>query len=103
MAQYSIRNVLKIFLASPGDVAEERRAARNVVYEMDQMFRESGWHIELSGWEDVMPGYSRPQAKINPDVDTCDIFLGLLWRRWGSPTGEYSSGFEEEFERARAR
>ena len=45
----------------------------------------------------------RPQAIINKDVDICDLFVGLLWERWGQPTGEYSSGFEEEFERARAR
>lgn len=24
--------------------------------------------------------------------------MGLLWKRWGSQTGEYTSGFEEEFE-----
>lgn len=31
------------------------------------------------------------------------FFLGILWRRWGQPTGEYESGFEEEFTRARGR
>jgi len=27
----------------------------------------------------------------------------LLWERWGQPTGSFSSGFEEEFQRARDR
>jgi hypothetical protein len=62
-----------------------------------------GWHIELLGWEDTLPGFSRPQALINKDVDSCDLFLGILWRRWGQPTGEYESGFEEEFTCARER
>jgi HEAT repeat protein len=45
----------------------------------------------------------RPQALLNPMVDECDLFVGLLWERWGQPSGQYSSGFEEEYERARAR
>ncbi|GAH77917.1 unnamed protein product, partial [marine sediment metagenome] len=43
---------------------------------------------------------SRPQKLINRDVDSCDLFVGILWRRWGQNTGKYSSGFEEEFIRA---
>jgi len=52
------------------------------------------------GWEETPPGYSRPQNLINRDVDSCDLFVGILWRRWGQNTGKYSSGFEEEFIRA---
>jgi len=34
-------------------------------------------------------------------VDECHVFVGILWKRWGTPTGDtYSSGFEEEFVRA---
>jgi HEAT repeat protein len=54
-------------------------------------------------WEDARPGSGRPQEIINQQLDTCDLFIGLLWRKWGTDTGEYSSGFEEEFERARKR
>src|SRR4029079_4742538 len=38
-------------------------------------------------------------------LDAADLFVGLLWRRWGEPTGSagFSSGFEEEFERATSR
>lgn len=59
-----------------------------------------GWHIDLLGWEDTLPGAGRPQALINDDVDNCDLFIGILHMRWGSPSGRFSSGFEEEFERA---
>lgn len=59
-----------------------------------------GWHFELKKWEDTAPGFGRPQALINPMVDGCDLFVGLLWERWGQPSGSHSSGFEEEFERA---
>ena len=104
MADYSILKVLRVFLASPGDLAEERRAARRVVEELNSVFcREFDWHVELYGWEDTLPGSGRPQGLINKEVAECNLFVGVLWRRWGHPTGKYSSGFEEEFELARDR
>lgn len=100
----STREVLTVFIASPGDVADERRALAVVASRINRISgREWGWEVDLRGWEDTMPGYARPQSLINPDVDACDIFIGILWERWGQPTGTYSSGFEEEFERAMHR
>jgi HEAT repeat protein len=98
------RNILTVFLASPGDLQEERNIAREVVDRVNRVTgRRVDWHIELLGWEDTLPGHGRPQSLINKDVDSCDLFLGALWRRWGQPTGEYGSGFEEEFTRALKR
>lgn len=98
------RDVLTVFLASPGDLNPERRIAYNVVERANKVLsRRVGWHIELLGWEDTLPGYARPQDIINRDVDCCDLFLGIIWRRWGQSTGKYSSGFHEEFVRARER
>ena len=94
-------NVLRVFLASPSDLAAERKATKEMVDRLNPTIRAAGWTVELLGWEDRLPGFGRPQAQINDDVDACDLFLGVLWRRWGSPTGgEFKSGFEEEFERA---
>ena len=100
-----VGNVLKVFIASPGDLPDERRITREVAAQINQTIdSELGWQIKVLGSEDTLPGYGRPQGKINKDVaDTSDLFIGLLWRRWGSPTGKYSSGFEEEFECARKR
>jgi len=101
---YGTQHVLRAFIASPGDVVEERHAAHQVVDNLnDVLHRHLGWHVELLGWEDTLPGCGRPQSIINKDVDTCDLFLGVVWQRWGSPTGRYSSGFEEEFKRALRR
>ena len=102
MANHAIRNILYVFLASPSDLAEERRLARDVVDELNRVCaRRLKWSIELLGWEDTLPGFVRPQEKINADVRLCRLFIGMLWRRWGQPTGKYSSGFEEEFELAK--
>jgi len=98
------RNVLTIFLASPGDLNSERQIVHNAVERVNKVLsRRTGWHMELLGWEDTLPGYSRSQELINKDVDLCGLFIRILWRRWGSESGKYSSGFEEEFVRARNR
>ncbi len=95
------RNVLTVFIATPGDLQKERQITRDIFDRVNKILgRRFGWFIELLGWEDTLPGYSRPQSLINKDVDSCDLFLGIIWRRWGEPTGKYSSGFEEEFIRA---
>ncbi len=100
----STRRVLNVFLASPRDVLDERRIADEVVSDLNKLVgRRLGCQIDLFKWEDITPGFGAPQDRINPDVDSCDLFIGLLWERWGHPTAAYTSGFQEEFERARAR
>lgn len=98
------RKVFTIFLAAPGDLSEERQKTREAVARFCKVFGSRlGWHVDLLGWEDTLPGYARPQSIIDQDVDRCDLFIGILWRRWGQPTGKYDSGFHEEFMLARAR
>jgi hypothetical protein len=95
-------SVFRIFIASPNDLGEERQALRGIVDDTNSIFRqETDWRIELLGWEDTLPGAGRPQELINVDVDKADLFIGCLWRRWGTPSGHQGkTGFEEEFERA---
>lgn len=100
------RQFIKVFLASPGDLAEERKSARLIVDDYNSQLADAlGYQVELVGWEDTLPGVGRPQAIINRDLDGCDLFVGMLWKRWGTPPGTetYTSGFEEEFKRSMAR
>lgn len=100
----STRKVMTVFMASPGDVSAERAAIIEAVSRLNSnLAREIGWHVEVRGWEQTHPGMGRPQSLINPEVDSCDVFIGILWKRWGSPTKKYSSGFYEEYVRARER
>jgi hypothetical protein len=96
------RKVVRVFLASPGDLSDERRAAKTVVDEINDLFAEDfGYQVELVGWEDTVSVYGRPQATINRELERCELFVGLMWKKWGTPPdtiGKYSSGFEEEFE-----
>ncbi len=100
------RRFVKVFLASPGDLAEERKVAKEIVDDFNGQLADAlGYQVELVGWEDTLPGVGRPQAIINRDLDGCDLFVGILWKRWGTPPGTepYTSGFEEEFERSMTR
>lgn len=100
------RRFIKVFLASPGDLAEERKVAKAIVDDFNSQLADAlGYQVELVGWEDTLPGVGRPQAIINRDLDGCDLFIGMLWKRWGTPPGAepYTSGFEEEFNRSMSR
>lgn len=96
------RRVIRVFMASPGDLKEERRLFREIIDEVNRSKAHgNGIQLEPIGWEDTLPRVGRPQDLINKDIDKCDLMIMLLWKRWGTPTGEYSSGFEEEYELAK--
>ena len=93
--------VMYVFLASPNDLSVERRMFPEVIEKVNQIkAKAKGILLEAVGWEDTLPGKGRPQEKINEDVIKSHLIVMLLWKRWGSPTGKYSSGFEEEYELA---
>jgi hypothetical protein len=90
---------LRIFVASPGDVSEERQSLANVVNELNQTHGTPlGYRLELVQWQThVAPGAGRPQQVINEQIGSYDIFVGIMWRRFGTSSGMAGSGTEEEF------
>jgi len=99
--------VLQVFVASPNDVAEERRILESVITETNRIWSGNlGLAFELVKWEtDVYPSFSSdPQAVINDQIgEEYDVFIGIFWGRLGSATPRAQSGSIEEFERALAR
>jgi hypothetical protein len=99
--------VLTVMVSSPQDVADDRRALEDVVRELNQVWsHETGIRLELVMWEtDAYPSFGQdPQAVINKQMgDAYDIFIGILWTRFGTPTPRAMSGTKEEFDRAYAR
>jgi len=103
MPGQSIR-LLKILLASPGDVKLEREKAREEITGLQPVAQKLGYMLEAVGWEThATPGMGRSQELLNKLVAECDLFIGMLWRKFGSPTGEAESGTLEEFNLARER
>lgn len=95
-------SIVKVFLASPGDLKLERKLANEAVEEINKRFAPHlGFIVELKGWEDTLSASGRPQAIINQELKRCELFIGIMWKKWGTPPdteGRYSSGFEEEFD-----
>jgi hypothetical protein len=90
--------VVKVFLASPNDLQNERTIVRERSEQFNNNWSEEfGIYFRVIGWEDLPPVAQRPQSRINRDADDCLFFIGLLAQRWGSDSGEFSSGFEEEY------
>ena len=95
-------NKYKIFLASPSDLADERTSIDEVISELNHSFsNKKNIILELIKWEThSAPGISKdgPQDIINKDIGSdYDIFIGLLWTKFGMPTETAGSGTEEEF------
>jgi Domain of unknown function (DUF4062) len=98
------RTILRVFVASPGDVAEERELLESIIEELNLTWsKHLGIYLELVKYEThSYPGVgSDPQAIINEQIaDDYDIFVGIMWARFGTPTGRAGSGTAEEFSRA---
>lgn len=93
----------RVFLASPGDVKEERTIVKKVIDIYNQIHSCDNIKLELLCWEDsTHPSFGDyPQDVVNSQIgDDYDVFIGILWARFGTHTSEYESGTEEEFYRA---
>lgn len=99
--------VLTVFVASPSDVEAERGRLEDVIRELNITWsRELGIRLDLVRWEThAYPGVGADaQDVINKQIpEDFDFFVGIMWCRYGTPTGRSGSGTVEEFERAKAR
>jgi hypothetical protein len=91
--------ILKLLLSSPGDVSLERELVAKAVNKFNQDYLiDKGVFIKLIRWEDFAPQIGNgTQKMVNRQLDAFDIFIGLMWNRFGTPTDLASSGTEEEF------
>ena len=98
-------NTYHIFLASPGDMNEERQMVRNFFNDYNRNYaNQRKVRFEVIDWENYTTiGLGRPQELITKQTlakyrKSLVLFIGLLGQRFGTPTGEYESGTEEEYE-----
>ncbi|MFV8336381.1 DUF4062 domain-containing protein [Flavobacterium sp. RSP29] len=92
----------KIFLASPSDLKNDRSSIDEVIKELNISYgKQNDIFLELLKWEThSAPGIStiHPQNIINSDLGTdYDLFIGIIWGKFGTPTETAESGTEEEF------
>jgi hypothetical protein len=95
---------VRIFIASPSDVQQERESLTKLIDEINLVlahFSEGTRLLEAVRWEThTHPAMGRPESVILKQIGEYDIFIGIMWRRFGTPTGNANSGTEEEFRNA---
>ncbi|MBN2444927.1 MAG: DUF4062 domain-containing protein [Spirochaetales bacterium] len=91
--------LLKLFIASPGDVVEERNCVKKVCDELNKspLVRNAFFHLEAMGWEDAVPRAGDPQEIMNRVLSSCDMVICIFHKRFGSPTAQHASGTLDEF------
>ena len=93
--------IYKCFIASPSDTQEEREICDQVFQEINKTQGEQfGFRIESKKWEnDARPSFGESaQNIINKQLlDDFQLFIGIMFTRFGTPTENARSGTEEEF------
>ena len=98
--------ILRVVVASPGDVQPERDVLPSVIEEVNRgVAADRGLLLTLSRWEtDTHPGFHAegPQGLIDPvlKINDCDLLIGIFWKRFGTPTADGETGTEHEFGQA---
>src|SRR4051812_498050 len=97
----------RVFVASPSDLSKERSQMKGIVEEVSILANKLGVTLKLLDWHDVVPDMGRPQKVIFDQLkpEEWDLFIGILWHRFGTRTGgsdpinnrDFLSGTEEEF------
>lgn len=100
-------HVLSVFVASPSDVIEERNKLEEIIHELNIVWsRELNIRLDLVRWEThAYPDIGDdPQNVLNRQIPSdWDIFIGIMWYRFGTKTTRFGSGTVEEFERAKLK
>jgi hypothetical protein len=84
---------IRIFVGSPGDVAEERKRAFGIIERLNRDPLLDGFEIKAVGWDRTPYAnttWLSPQRAIDerlPRPSGCDIALFVLWGRIGTPLG----------------
>lgn len=94
----------KIFIASPSDVQTERDVCDKVFEKINKNLGPIfNFRIESKKWEkDVRPSFGLDGQDVinNQLLDDFQLFIGIMWHKFGTPTPRSGSGTEEEFDLA---
>lgn len=98
--------LLRLVVASPGDVVTERTAVESVAAELNRTIAaDRMMHLEVVRWEtDAYPGFhvDGPQGICDRvlEIEECDVLVGIFWTRFGKPTPDGMTGTEHEINKA---
>lgn len=94
--------IYSVLVSCPGDVLDYMEAIEESVGNFNRTFGPiNNIEVAIKHWStDSYPqSGDRPQELLNKQlVRDCDAAIAIFWTRFGSPTGKYDSGTEEEIE-----
>jgi formylglycine-generating enzyme required for sulfatase activity len=104
----SMAQIVRLFIGSPSDVATERSYVADVAAALNHnMADERDVQFKVVGWETDARARVHKQGAQGPidedlPVEQCDIVVGILWKRLGTPIREMGgeTGTEHEIRAA---
>ena len=106
MATLERTQLLKLVVASPGDVPSERKAMETIVADLNKIIiSQFDLELRLLRWEtDAWPAFHPEGAQGQVDealqIEDCDIMVGIFWKKFGTPVKDAKSGTEHELKLA---
>jgi ser/thr phosphatase family protein len=98
------KKIIRCFIASPSDTEKERNICESIFSELNKGIGVSyGVELKSLRWEyDVRPSIGLDgQDVINKQIGRdYDLFIGIMYTKFGSPTSRAESGTVEEFNNA---
>lgn len=93
---------IRVFVAASDDVAAEGNRLEAVVEELNRTIcPRLDVRLRLLRWQkDTVPEIGRPEGLILKQIGPYDVMIGIMWKKFGSPTGKTESGTKEEFDTA---
>jgi hypothetical protein len=98
--------LLRIVVASPGDVNTERDCVEAVAAELNRGLADVlGLRLDVIRWEtDAFPGFNAAGSQGHIDtalrIEESDLVIGIFWKRFGTPVADAASGTEHEIRKA---
>jgi hypothetical protein len=92
---------LRVFISCPKDTALEKKVAKNIIQRISITCKESlGLELEAVCWDDFVPQTpklpeERIQSILNNEIPKCQIFILVLWKRYGSTEPRYKKSNTE--------
>lgn len=94
-------DILNVFISSPSDVYEEREILDEVIRDLNNIWMDTlGIMLKSKRWEtnvDSKITNQNPNNIILEEIGEYDIYIGIMWNRFGVPANGYESGTEQEF------
>lgn len=92
---------IKVLVSSPNDQEHQAAVALQAVNNLNTILNPLGHSLKAMHWKsNTSTGRAeRAQEVINDQTEDCDAIIAIFGTRFGTPTGDFLSGTEEEVRR----